>query len=696
MLAEIGAQFSLKGIDEAIRKLQAAGSEFGRFSSGIDPAVSKVEAGSNRMARSFEKMSSRIHRSMTAAKLAVGAFITGKALKGVADWVSGNADMDKAKDFLRQYGAGPKEFEAYREHLKGLRGKIPGISGADYYTGMYDVQSMFGAQSSEMNKKALESTLYMAKALDPKATIATASNLMRTFAGSFGLGKSEPEQLALMDKFSAQMRTMLSQTKTRGQDVQTSMPHVAALYSQMGRSPADMLADIGIVGGVLHERSGELLRAVMSKQGEGYGKLIAALKKESFLSRVGAESTSDLPEKLRSQLAKSEKLEQARHARIGGKMLADDPDAYWRNMNKALGLLEEYRKTRGTDSAKILSEAFGETAVQGLPLLAKAHASGEHGKLSGALAGADPAAAQQAIDSSFQSFNAKYEIFQGKVAEMSRSVRAAFQGVVADQFEDYGKVFERITGLWDRNSKELVANMRAFVSEFKAGFSAAFGGLPDITGQVDRLVTLLCSANPDKWKQLGQEWGKLVGTDLGAFKSAIADIMTNAKTLADALKTIADVIKWVQGKEEKGADALDAAKHADWEAKRVLEKYAPNMPQIPLLNSPWDPFGLASGSAAAPTGPTAAPENMAFKDWTGPTVLKRPGYAGGEAGPDPAGLMAGAMPGVEMTPQFNVNVTAEFGEDMIARVAAVVIEKMGNEQDRMRGNATSGQLGWAR
>lgn len=556
-LYEIGIKFGLQGTDGVDRWFSRMGSGLRGMSNQIGSEVPQAERNLERMARASEKMSERVRRAFAVAKVAAVGLFTGKAFSALGGWVAGNPEVDRAKDFLRQYGAPETALNQYRDHLKELRRRISGVGGGDYYTGMYDIQSMFAPDQAALNKRGLESSLYMAKALGPNATIGNASNLMRTFAGSYGLGKSEEDQLALMEKFSAQIQTVLSQTKTRGHDIEVGMGQIAALYSQMGKSPAEMLADLGIVGGVLHERSGELLKSVFSKEGEGYGKLLAGIGKARALRTLGVGSEADLDDEKRKDLHEQEKREQERHSAIAARMMARDPNEYWSYLNKALSALDELKQSGRIDAVKALADAFGETAVQGLPLLAKARASGEHAKVLKSAEEADPLKSRKSIEESFQSWTAKYDILMQRAEDASRAVKASFQGVIADQFEGYGQFFDRIANLWDQRADQIIQNLRPFAAGFKSGLAEAFGGLPDVTGWMTRLVELLEGGKPEKWKEIGQSFGQIAGTNLSSLTTNLGAIATFMGKIASAIDTIAGsraagLLGWAAGNIDEG------------------------------------------------------------------------------------------------------------------------------------------------
>jgi hypothetical protein len=560
-LYEIGIKFGLQGTEGVDRLFNRMGTGLRGLSRQIGSDVPQAERNLERVARATEKMSQRVSRAFGVAKVAAAGLVTGKAFSVLGGWVAGNPEMDRAKDFLRQYDASPEALRQYRDHLKELRRRIPGVAGGDYLTSIYDMQSTFAPDKPELNKRGLESALYMAKALGPSMSLSGASNLMRTFTGSYGLGKSEEEQLTMMEKFSAQMQTVLSQTKARGHDIEIGMGHIAALYSQMGQSPAAMLSDLGIVGGVLHERSGDLLKNVFAKQGEGYGKLLAGIGKARVLQRWGVGSEADLDDERRKDLHEQEKGEQERYAAHASRMIARDPEEYWRYLNKALTELNRLKNAGAIDAVKALSDAFGETAVQGLPLLAKAHASGEYQKLLKTTEEADPLKSRKKIDESFQSWTAKYDILMQRAEDASRAVKASFQGVIADQFEGYGQFFDRIANLWDQRADQIIQNLRPFAAGFKSGLAEAFGGLPDVTGWMTRIVDLLEGGNPEKWKEIGQSFGQIAGTNLSS-------LTTSLGKMAEALPPIAQLMGQI-------ATAVQTIDRWGTAVAGVREKYAP-------------------------------------------------------------------------------------------------------------------------
>ena len=438
-LTEIGAKFGLKGMKVAIQEMGQLKSGISGLGRTIDTHIPQSSRKMDVLAQSTHRMATSMQSSLRLAKVAVAGFLTGRALSGLGDWIKSNPDMDKWKDFFRIQGAGEKEFKDYEAHLKGLRKRVAGVEKGDYMSGIYGMQSIFSLKDTERNKKALEATLFMAKGMSPDTSIGQARQMMRTFASAYGAGKGPDETLAMMQKFGAQIPMMLRNSKAEAQDVITAMTQTAGLYKQLGRSQGEMLADIGAVAGTMHERTGEFLKNVLSRQGVGFGQFAASVAAEESLADRGIKNRADLGRRGQRELKEAERNAAERFARYGAKLLQTDPQRYNQVLANIFQHGKQLQKTRGYDLARATSLAFGETAMSGIQEYTTKHASGEVRKMARELDTANMETQKKATEAAQKSWTARQKIFTQRAEDLSAAVKKPFQAVGMELMEPWGQ-----------------------------------------------------------------------------------------------------------------------------------------------------------------------------------------------------------------------------------------------------------------
>jgi len=240
----------------------------------------------------------------------------------------------------------------------------------------------------------------------------------------------------------------------------------------------------------------------------------------------------------------------------------------------------------------------------------------------------------------------------------------------------------------------LAERIRSFVVGLRGAFSAAFGDLPDITGKIRELTSALEKGDPNKWKQIGESWGQIFGTNLGDFKNTLSGVLADFHSLAESMQTIKEAIEWISGKGRKVSNAQDAMKHQE-NLTRQEDKSSGWWPEWLFPHGPHGLIGRAlQGGEPAPMTSLRPETPTDYPKWTGPTALTRPGYGAGSGG-DAANPETLSQP---MQPVINVIAKAFLnGKEIAAEVASEVESNFQGEADRMRNNAGSGRkYGWGR
>jgi len=646
-LTEIGVRFGFQGGAEGIQHMRGLHRAYTGLSSVVDSNTPRMMRHFDMMGNSVHNMSQRMTTGLRLAKLAITAFVAGKAFGGMAEWVKGNPEAQQWTDYLRYMQHPEAAIKSYEQHAKGLRKVLPGIEHADVSKGIFDIASKFGTgmDAVEANKSGLEAAIQLQKGLGPGTAIAEATNLIRKFLWSYGVGKSNEELLPMVQRFAAQIPMAISQSGAQGADLKVALGHLVGIYSQLGKPQESMIADMATLAGALGERTGELLRAVMSKTGEGFGKVGAALGQERFLAQLGARDEHDLPKELREMLKSSQAVTQARAQRFGVQLMDKSPAEYMKMLGGWFDELQALAKRRGTDVSKIINEAFGEGGMQGIPILTKAFQSGARPELEKMLKGLNPAAEWDKLLESQQSFDARYTIFKQKAEDLGRTIKKPFQAMAMEFMKPYGETLDQIESKWNQKTDIMEANARMAAQGMWEGFSAAFAGAPGLSAVVDRLMAAFNSADPSALRSIATDLGQLAGTSLASLttglsdiKAVVADIMPGLKDLAAAIKKIHEGYTWLRGWQEGQADRIDRLNAAN-----------PN---------------IAPGKGA-PEGnliTQAAPEASAVWNWLNDSigsVIYR-GGAGVPAGPQPVF--------VETKPQININWNPAFKEFIVDTV----------------------------
>lgn len=603
MLYELQLKFGMQGTDDIDRWFSKMKTGVSGVSNEVNSHVPKAEQHLERLATAAEKMSQRFSRAMTLAKTAGAAFLAGKALSGVAGLVGQNPEAAEWSDYNKLYGTNQREF---REDFKRLRRTTTGVDSAGYGKVLFDTSPL--GDNPELRKRAIHSTYDMKKVLGPGSTVERASDMMRTITGGFASEMTPTDETALMERLPGQIRATLLGTKAKGEFLNIAIPHVSGLYAAMGKSTSEMLTDTGIMAEATKERAGEILANVMATKGKGFGEFWAGIDKAMILERGirGKHDEADLDKDEKRALHETVEKTSTRWAATGTKLLARDPERYWKVLNEGVKEARALGEKGLLDEAHLYSKAFGQTAFQGVPKLAGAHASGKWETLKQGIDASDPLKTRHEIHESEQSLSARGIIFQQRAEDAWTSVKSTFWGALADQYDAYGGFFDKISDLWDKHSNKMSTNIRSFVSGFSAAFGEAFGGLPDIFGKVDQLVEKLKGGDTPFWKDLGKELGQIAATDIKPVVEgfrALGDLLVVMTPMLNAMAKILGFLKdtgewgakmqlkhaptWLGGDDTE--DQLKAYEELKKSNKSVMDPIQPHglfAPAIPRSTTP--------------------------------------------------------------------------------------------------------------
>jgi len=538
---EIGIKFGLKGFDSSKAQLQQFGQAFQQMSSQVSSSAPGITGKLDSIAAHTKRMSKTIVSSMNLAKVAFTTFLAGRALSGIANMLSGSTEQGQGlyEDFLRASGFDPKQLT---KHMMEMRGRIPNLPRTEYISGAYDTQSVLGGGGPEMVKKGLESTMYLWKSLGPEASRQQASDLIRGIAGAWGVGKAPGEVLKMIQQFEATIPPILKDTGIRGNELAHAMSQIISIYKEKGMSLQEMVADTAMIGGVMRERTGEVLRNIQARLVEGTSELAAKVGLEIQLMRRGVRRIEDLPEKEARMLTDSLKVTENEMAReltlvekkFGPKGVMKVLDQVYK---KGMALAE----TTGFPMQKELKSSFGETAPQGLPILLQGYTSGKRDEL---------LAQQQSLESqrknrekSWQSYEARYSMFEQRINNLKQSAFSGFKAVLADIYTSYGKSLEGVTQTWLENTEAVTTNLRAMLGSFKEGFQAVFGGeIPDLIKNLSEAMLGIVKMPTEELEGIGHDIGASLG---GAFKSIYDSLVPVNTELTRMIPTLQQILETV-------------------------------------------------------------------------------------------------------------------------------------------------------
>lgn len=676
MLYELGIKFGIQGADSSLSWFDRMKRSVMGLSQTVDNSVPASARKLDLMANSAHRMARSVESSMRLAKIAVAGFLTGRAVQGLANWMGAGAEADKRKDFLRYFGASEADLAEARKQAMELSRKVPGFSSGDYFKSMFTVKSLHGAQGMGQVQAVNDSMTYLSKIMD--SSIDAATDYYKVMYSSFGSGLSAAEKTKFHERVLAGTQTALEHSGALPTDLKSAMAQVGPVYSALGKKLEDALTDISVLAPALGggEKAGTALRNLMSVGGESYGKLFAAVKQAQYESMMG-KKLEFMGREQQSEWADVQKKFIAKQSEVGGSLLQKDPATYWANVGKMIDAV----KAKGGDwMGTLVKHGFERESVTAALKMAEAYKSKDRQELYEKFAGGDPARVKQIIQERSKSFASQYELFEQKAKGLSDSFRKFFEPFAIDVMGPWGDQLARLTDAWNANTGQMKANAHEFFQSIGSGFSAAFGGLPDISAKARELIDTLASNDPAKWRELGDELGRIAGTNLRGLVESLGQL----KEIGNALMPVLKAAAWLGGKAAEGYSLYK---------KEVL----------PDVSRKFDPLTREDqGLLSRLFGEKA--EGPAFPGWAGPTAPERRGFQDRAAPPSydelrsglqaPISPMPWERPGSQPTaeaPSVNNEVRVFLdGSEIAARME----EHRSSEHDRNRRGA--GELGFAR
>ena len=110
------------------------------------------------------------------------------------------------------------------------------------------------------------------------------------------------------------------------------------------------------------------------------------------------------------------------------------------------------------------------------------------------------------------------------------------------------------------------ANVAGFAHSAWAGFAAAFGPLPSASNLVKNLVETLGSPNPEKWKQLGDNFGRMAGANLKPLAEDLAKIAGVLRDIASIVPSLKTFWEWTGGMAVSGYKQYEKEHLLTWRA----------------------------------------------------------------------------------------------------------------------------------
>jgi len=496
-------------------------------------------------------MSSSIVSSLNLAKAAFATFLAGKALHGIAGMLGGTSESGQGllEDYLRAAGFEPKQLT---EHMLKLRNKIPGLPRTEYMGGAYDIASVLSEGGPEMVKKGMESMSYLWKSLGPEASRQEAANLIRGVVGAWGIGKAPGEVLKIIEQFEATIPPILNRTGIKGHELALALSQVISIYKEKGLTLADMVAETAAIGGVMKERTGEVLRNIQSRLVEGTAELATRVGLELELRKRGVTRIEQLSQgeaAIVQDSIKATEDHQQRKIALLEKMKGPKGVALY--LKDILEIGKQLEAERGFPLQKYMKSAFGETAPQGLPLWIEAHTSGKIDQLKAQKESVEKQRADR--ERAWQSYEARYTILQQQVENLKQSTLSGFKAALADIYGGYGKILESITAEWSKNTEIVAANMRLMISAFGEGFKSVFGGnIPDIIKNISDAMLGLVKMPTEELQAKAYDLGsslasmfKQVHETIVPLNSDFGSLLTSVKDLVDGINLLLAPLRWL-------------------------------------------------------------------------------------------------------------------------------------------------------
>lgn len=539
-LTDIGVAFKMTGADSFASQMNQMKSSFEGFSSSLGGSAFKGHL--NKMEGHLSAMRKGIKKQLHLTELAVAGFLSGKAIKGLSNWVLGGtgAEIDQLKDYLRIHGATTKGLENMANSMDALSAKRPLDKVGAWNAGENMLSMLGGLDDPKLTDRLLKATSNLALLLDAQGNMSKAVDLATPFVAGFGAKLDAKGKVALHEQFNAYIKYLTDNTQLRGPDIQNILPQLIGPYLGAGKDPAEMFAHMGMLD-FLRGQSGEVLKNLFGKEGKSFGAIGAELDKQSYIADLqtnprfyAAEakrawknhgerlkrvimSEADLPKALQHELNESVRNRQKDYEAQGGRLLAEGKSREYSSlMLGALTKLRHLQSITGKSVNSIIAEHFGETAIKGIFPFLEGVASGKDQQHIARMKAIDPSTMTEDTNSKFQSLGSKYKTFEQALEALDKTFRRTLEPAVIDVLAGWQHSIEaartKIAAM--KQESQISQNIKDVIGGVRGGFlDKVYGeGVANSSKTMEEAITSFAKslAQPG-WGEIGKKMGAAVG-----------------------------------------------------------------------------------------------------------------------------------------------------------------------------------------
>jgi hypothetical protein len=542
-LTDIGVNFQLKGGDSFASQMNQMKSSFESFSSTISSlSTDKIKGHLAKAEGHFSSMATGIKSQLHLTELAIAGFLTGKAIKGLGNWILGGsgAEVDQLKDYLRIHGATNEGLKNMADSMNDLSAKRPFDKVGAWNAGENMMSMLGGLDDPKLTDRLMKATSNLALLLDAQGNMGKAVDLATPFVAGFGAKLDATGKVALHEKFNAYVKYLTDNTQLRGPDIQNILPQVIGPYLGAGKDPAEMFAHMGMLD-FLRGQSGEVLKNLFGKEGKSFGAIGAELDKQSYLAdlmtdrqffakeakrireqhgerlKPGIKSEADLPKGAQQDLNEAVRNRQKDYEAQGGRLLAEGKTREYSSlMLGALNQLRHLQSLTGKSVNSIIAEHFGETAIKGIFPFLEGVAAGKDQQHISKMKAIDPSGMTEDINSKFQSLGSKYKTFDQVTGALSSDFKRILEPGAIEVFGGWQQSIEvarkKIAEM--KQESQISQNIKDFIGGTRSGvLDRVYGeGMANSSKTLDDAITSFAQslAQPG-WGEAGKKLGTAVG-----------------------------------------------------------------------------------------------------------------------------------------------------------------------------------------
>ncbi len=514
-LTDVGVNFKMTGAESLESRLRAMESSFRGVSKAVDNNA--IGAKLDTMTGHFERMHNGVNRWLRLTAGSITAFLTGKAVTGLANWIMGGsgAAVDQNKDFLRFKGMSDQTLKILDEHYKALS-KTRQANKEEYFDMYQQIGPILRTSDPELLKRGGQAAYDLKYSLfGNKGTPLQAANFARPIVSGYGATATSEQRAELLERTAAYAAYTTEKFGVTGHDLEMIIQQLAGPYAASGKSKETLFAHAGLVGEIVGVPGGEALKGLLSKEGTAFGELITEAEKQKLMSRIQAQdpsirSMADLPEEMQQAINREMGQAKTHYAAQGGRMLAEGNIAgYYAEIQKALAEIRQLSAKTGVSPGAVISQSFGETAMKALGTLAQAEASGKVKAAEKEMQGIDPSQLTQKINEAQKSLGIRAITFEQQLGNFSSELRRVFEPMAVSMLQSWEKSLTDIRAAFTGADGGVSISQQ--LGEFIRGLSAGWAGpqaeLQGISAEIaplrDRLRNFLSGINADSGKAIG-------------------------------------------------------------------------------------------------------------------------------------------------------------------------------------------------